>query len=101
MGMNTEASKLPIILDAALIGATVSSTADPQFAYSLKALTGLVMMDRQCQEPEARQIIFRELIQPFGAEVCFIDDTLLQDPVVVDDSPKIYVPKKIGKRRWQ
>ncbi len=95
-----EASKLPPILDAALLGATVSSTAAAQFAYSLKALTGLVMLDRQCQEPEARQIIFHELIQPFSSEITFVDDTLLEDPVVVEKS-KIIKPIKVNGRRWK
>ena len=98
--MSTEASKLPPILDAALIGATVSSTTAAQFAYSLKALTGLVMLDRQCQDPEARQIIFHELIQPFSGEITFVDDTLLE-PQPVEEKSKIIIPKKIGPRKYR
>ena len=99
--MNTpEASKLPQQWDAALLGATVSTVTADQFVYSLKTLAGLVMLERHCQAPEARQIVLAEMIKPFGAEITFVDDTLLDDPVVVDDSPKIIIPKKLGNRRW-
>ena len=94
------ASKLPAEYDTALLGATVSRHAAAQFAYSLKALTKLVIKERECLKPEARQIIYQELIVPFGSEIAFIDDTLL---VVEEPAPvsKIIIPTQIGKRRWQ
>lgn len=99
--MNTpEASKLPTDYDTALLGATVSSTEHQRFAYSLKAITGLVMLDRQCHEPEARQIIFHEMIQPFSGEITFVDDTLLESQPVEEKS-KIIKPIKVNGRRWK
>ena len=95
-----QAAKLPNTYDAALLGATVSTVTSDQFAYSLKTLLGLVMLERQCQAPEARQIILAEMIKPYSGMVTFVNDELLEEPVVVDDSPKIIVPKKLGNRRW-
>jgi hypothetical protein len=96
-----EASKLPQQYDAALLGATVSTVTTDTFCYSLKTLVGLVMLERHCQAPEARQIVLAEMIKPFSGEITFVDDTLLEEPPVVDESPKIYKPTQVGSRRWK
>ena len=68
-----QAAKLPNTYDAALLGATVSTVTSDQFAYSLKTLLGLVMLERQCQAPEARQIILAEMIKPYSGMVTFVN----------------------------
>ena len=95
-----QASKLHTRYDTALLGATVSTQEADRFVYSLKALIGLVMLERKCQPPEARQIILAEMIKPSGASIVYVNDELLDGPA---EKPKsvIYQPKKVGKRRWQ
>lgn len=98
MNDQPQASKLPETYDTALIGATISTVEPDRFTYSLRTLTQLVMHERQCHPPEARQIVFHEFIQSYGAEICFVDDTLVTP--VEDTTPKIVIPKKTGNRRW-
>jgi len=94
-----QASKLPEAFDTALLGATVSTVEPDRFVYSLRTLTQLVMHERQCHPPEARQIVFAEFIKPYGAEVCFVDDTLVQP--IEEEKSKIYKPTRVGTRRWK
>jgi len=94
-----QASKLPENYDKALLGATVNIHGDDQFAYSLRGLIQLVMIERGVQPPEARQIILAEFIRPFGASITFVNDELVQP--VEEEKSKIIIPKKVGPKRWK
>lgn len=94
-----EALKLPENYDTALLGATVSIHGADKFAYSLRALIEIVMLERGVQPPEARQIILAEFIKPYADEIAWINDELVA-PVEVEES-KIIIPKKVGKGRWR
>lgn len=94
-----QASKLPDEYNTAMLGATVSLFGEDQFAYSLRTLIRLVMRERECQPPEAREIILAEFIKPNADTICWINDELIEP--IEEDKPKIVIPKKIGHRRWK
>lgn len=93
-----QASKLPSQWDAALLGATVSTVHEDQFVYSLRKLIMLVMNARKVQAPEARQVIYHEMIKPFSREVVFVNDELLEP--IEEEKSRIVVPRNLGGRRW-
>lgn len=93
-----QAYKLPAEWDGGLIGATVSIHGADRFAYSLRKLIRIVMMQRQCKASEAREIVAAELVVPILREhgpewsPTFINDEIVEGEITDDEKPVIITP---------